>query len=141
MSLRLAEQLSLVLEYLKTDKTDFNQAWDKSQASLTSQTKQISIRRRIPELSNKLKLHNKIGTLKENIKVLYQFPQLTTFRQSEIVIRMLEGKSNREIADELCITDKTVKFHKRNIFKSCGFKNTLTMVAYAANNQFLPKGK
>ena len=39
-----------------------------------------------------------------------------TDREKEIVTLMLQGKTNRAIAEELCITENTIKSHCRNIY-------------------------
>lgn len=42
---------------------------------------------------------------------------------------MLKGKSNKEIANELGITEKTVKFHATNIFRECEVKTRYEYMA------------
>lgn len=42
---------------------------------------------------------------------------------------MLKGKSNKQIATEIGITEKTVKFHATNIFKECGVKTRYEYMA------------
>lgn len=44
-------------------------------------------------------------------------PNNLTQREIEVLLLIAEGKNNREIADELFISDKTVKNHVSNIFK------------------------
>ena len=39
-----------------------------------------------------------------------------TVREEEVLKEILTGKSNREIAATLCITENTVKTHARNIY-------------------------
>ncbi|WP_297474555.1 LuxR C-terminal-related transcriptional regulator [Ferrovum sp.] len=39
-----------------------------------------------------------------------------TDRQREIVLKVIRGESNREIAMALSVTEQTVKEHLRNIF-------------------------
>jgi LuxR family transcriptional regulator of csgAB operon len=39
-----------------------------------------------------------------------------TERESEIVRLLQDGSTNKEIAQQLCISDKTVKAHMHNIF-------------------------
>ena len=41
-------------------------------------------------------------------------------REGEIVFEILEGKRNKEIADKLYITEKTVKFHLSSIYRKVG---------------------
>lgn len=44
-------------------------------------------------------------------------------REAEIFSYLLEGKSNREIAEELVLSVNTVKVHVRNILRKCGTAN------------------
>ena len=46
-----------------------------------------------------------------------------TGREFEIIALICRGKSNQEIADELCISAQTVKDHNYNIFQKTGVKN------------------
>ncbi len=60
-------------------------------------------------------------------EILYQ-PNLVirygiSGREFEIIALICEGRSNREIADRLCISTQTVKDHNYNIFKKTGVKN------------------
>lgn len=38
-------------------------------------------------------------------------------REVEVVVLVLEGMTNREVANQLCVAEKTVKFHLTNIYK------------------------
>lgn len=42
---------------------------------------------------------------------------------------MLKGKSNKQIAEEIGISEKTVKFHATNIFLKCGVKTRYEYMA------------
>jgi|WetSurMetagenome_2_1015567.scaffolds.fasta_scaffold101612_1 DNA-binding CsgD family transcriptional regulator len=46
-----------------------------------------------------------------------------TGREIEIIALVCRGKTNREIADELCISPQTVKDHNYHIFRKAGVKN------------------
>jgi two-component system, NarL family, response regulator len=46
-------------------------------------------------------------------------PQLSD-RELEVLRLMAKGKSNHEISEELCIAQRTVKFHINNIFSKLG---------------------
>ena len=48
-----------------------------------------------------------------------EFPDKLTRSERTIAGILLTGKSNKEIADGLFITEKTVKFHVGNIYKKC----------------------
>ena len=49
-------------------------------------------------------------------------------RQKEVVDLVCKGLSNKEIATQLFITEKTVKFHLTTIFKLSGVKNRTQLV-------------
>lgn len=58
-----------------------------------------------------------------------------TSREREVVKLIVEGKKNREIADYLSISPKTVEKHRSNIMKKLGLKSTPALVAYAIENK------
>lgn len=49
-------------------------------------------------------------------------------REREIIQLICQGKSNREIARDLFITQQTVKDHNKNIFRKTGVKNRVQLV-------------
>jgi two-component system, NarL family, response regulator LiaR len=57
-------------------------------------------------------------------------PQLTD-REQEVIQLVAEGKSNREIADILVISEKTVKAHISNILGKLGLDDRTQMAVYA----------
>jgi DNA-binding CsgD family transcriptional regulator len=54
-------------------------------------------------------------------------------REQEIFILMLEGKSNKEIGDDLFISVKTVKNHIYNIFQKLGVNSRLKLYIFIQN--------
>lgn len=60
-----------------------------------------------------------------------------TKRQSEIMALLIDGKRNKEIASDLCVSCKTVRFHLTSIFKSFKVKNRNQAVIKAY--QLIPK--
>lgn len=38
-------------------------------------------------------------------------------RESEVVILVIQGLTNKQVADQLCVAEKTVKFHLTNVYK------------------------
>lgn len=61
-----------------------------------------------------------------------------TEREKEVLYCLLEGLSNKEIADKLFISDKTVKIHLSKIFKKLNVKSRSQAVIYTIQNQILP---
>jgi len=56
-----------------------------------------------------------------------------TAREYEVAILVAEGKSNREIADALVVSERTVEWHIRNIFSKLGLQSRSQLVAWALN--------
>ncbi|WKA55014.1 response regulator [Planococcus shixiaomingii] len=59
-------------------------------------------------------------------------------REMEVLLGLVEGLSNKEIADRLYISDKTVKIHVSNIFKKLDVKSRSQAIIYAVQNQLVP---
>ncbi|MDR7071924.1 response regulator transcription factor [Fictibacillus barbaricus] len=60
-----------------------------------------------------------------------------TEREQEVLIGLVEGLSNKEIAEKLFISDKTVKIHVSKIFKKLEVKSRSQAVIYAVQNQLV----
>ena len=54
-----------------------------------------------------------------------------TGRELEVLSLLVEGLSNREIADRLSLSEATVKFHLTNIFSKLGAKNRVEAATIA----------
>ena len=50
-----------------------------------------------------------------------------TKREQEIILSLLEGKSNKELADSLFVSEKTIESHLANIYRKVGVKNRLEL--------------
>jgi DNA-binding NarL/FixJ family response regulator len=51
-----------------------------------------------------------------------------TPRQSQVILEVWQGKSNRDIAEHLSIAEKTVKFHITTIFKLLHVKSRAQLI-------------
>jgi DNA-binding NarL/FixJ family response regulator len=60
-----------------------------------------------------------------------------TKREKEILQKISEGLSNKEIADTLCISIRTVTNHRANINMKTGSKNTASLLAYAIRHNLV----
>lgn len=58
-----------------------------------------------------------------------------TTREKEVLRLILKEYSNKEIAQELFISQRTVDAHKRNLLEKTGAKNIAGLVLYAINQQ------
>lgn len=54
-----------------------------------------------------------------------------TDREMEIVKELCEGKTNKEIANQLKVTTRTVDFHRANIYAKTKSRNVAELVKYA----------
>ncbi|WP_409344889.1 response regulator [Paenibacillus sp. MBLB4367] len=54
-----------------------------------------------------------------------------TLREKEVLLLIAEGKSNKEIADELHISIKTVKTHVSNLLMKCEMEDRTQLAIYA----------
>ncbi|WHZ56026.1 response regulator [Metabacillus hrfriensis] len=63
---------------------------------------------------------------------------MLTKREKEILFELVKGLSNKEIAEALFISDKTVKIHINKIFKKLNVKSRSQAVIYAVRNQLVP---
>ena len=58
-------------------------------------------------------------------------------REHEILKLLAEGYSNREIADMLAISVKTIETHRANIMRKHNFKNITELVLFAVRNHII----
>jgi len=63
--------------------------------------------------------------------------KILTQREIEILKLAATGYTNKEIADKLFISTKTVDCHKNNIVQKLKLKNTAEMVLYAVKNKII----
>jgi len=54
-----------------------------------------------------------------------------TARQREVLQLLAEGKSAKEVADILCISPRTVEFHKYRIMEELGLSSSAELVQYS----------
>jgi DNA-binding NarL/FixJ family response regulator len=69
-------------------------------------------------------------------------PQLVeplTAREREVLERLVTGAPNKRIADELFITENTVKYHLKNILQKLHLGNRAQVVAYALRHGLTSK--
>jgi DNA-binding NarL/FixJ family response regulator len=57
-----------------------------------------------------------------------------TEREEEIVVLICEGYQNKEIADQLCLSVRTIEVHRKNISKKLNATNIAGLIRYAVTN-------
>ncbi|MDA8211196.1 MAG: response regulator transcription factor [Clostridia bacterium] len=63
--------------------------------------------------------------------------ELLTHREMEILKHIAKGKSNREIAESLCISEKTVKNHISNIFRKIQVEDRTQAALFAVKTKLV----
>jgi DNA-binding NarL/FixJ family response regulator len=62
---------------------------------------------------------------------------LMTPRELEVLTLLAYGHTNAEIADKLCISERTVESHRNNIMSKLEFKSRAELVRFAIENDIL----
>ena len=60
-----------------------------------------------------------------------QLNEPLTERQKQVVLLAAQGYSNKQIAQELCIQEKTVRNYLTEIYRELGLKSRNELMAYA----------
>jgi len=63
--------------------------------------------------------------------------QSLTFREVDVLRRIASAKSNRQTADELSISPRTVEVHRRRVMRKLGAKNIADLVRILASLQHM----
>lgn len=77
-------------------------------------------------------LHEKSGKKRDR-----KISEGLTKRESEILELVVEGIGNKEIAERLFISVKTVETHKSHILDKLGLKNTTELIKYAIKHNII----
>ncbi|EJL27926.1 response regulator transcription factor [Brevibacillus sp. BC25] len=72
--------------------------------------------------------------LKSDAKTM---PSVLTLREKELVRLIVLGYTNKEMADKLLISVKTVENHKTNIMQKLGLDSKHQLIQYAIKNKYL----
>src|SRR5690606_37606851 len=64
-------------------------------------------------------------------------PNQLTRRENEVIALVAGGKSNRDIAESLSISIKTVETHKSHILIKRGLNNNSELIRYALKNKII----
>ena len=84
------------------------------------------------------KLLNEFNSLAKKAEERQQYPApALTGRELEVLKLVAKGMSNREIADELYISENTVKNHVRNILEKLHLHSRMEAVIYAVRERLL----
>lgn len=76
------------------------------------------------------------GLAEEWVRIQSGDQKLLTAREKEVLRLIVEGKSNKEIADVLFISVRTVERHRANIMDKLNLKNTADLIKYGIREGF-----
>ncbi|MBR5891524.1 MAG: response regulator transcription factor [Bacteroidaceae bacterium] len=79
------------------------------------------------------KLHTAIKEASGSKNDLYELSS----RERDILVAIAKGKTNKEIADEFCISIYTVISHRRNISRKLGINSISGLTVYAIMNKLI----
>jgi non-specific serine/threonine protein kinase len=63
------------------------------------------------------------------------FPHVLTSREREVARLVAAGRSNREVADVLVITERTVEVHVKHILSELGLRSRAQVAAWASDER------
>ncbi|MBA3682501.1 MAG: response regulator transcription factor [Bacteroidetes bacterium] len=128
---RLRDQypdLKIILLTTHTEETLINSFYEKGAKAYLTKNTDADIVIETIQLVYENKFVRKQKILKTNIETSAEIK--FSRRESEIIHLMVEGKSNKQIADKLSIGNKTVEAHKKNLFKKTKTESAVGFVSY-----------
>lgn len=145
MNSELIEKFNSIQEYLKIDPDALKKEIESTTEMIEDLKTYKSNLKRIRRLTDEVKEIEFTPEYKGSlVEIMERYPQIKSIREAEVMLQALKAIPNRQIALNLCISEKTIKFHKTNIFKRCGFKNSLDMIKQNYNfelqSRILPRG-
>lgn len=60
-----------------------------------------------------------------------------TPREIDVLLSLCEQYTAREIAEQLCISKRTVEIHKANLLSKTGARNIAGLIVFALKNDFI----
>jgi two-component system nitrate/nitrite response regulator NarL len=85
--------------------------------------------------------HDLVQALRDYGQPLKPSPADTlTPRELRIIAAVVDGATNRDIAEQLAISEQTVKNHMSTIFDKVGVSNRLELALYAIHHKLLERG-
>ncbi len=102
---------------------------DKKELVTALQTIHKGIRYFSDEIMNELETYQKIKKENDSIRL--------TSREIEIIKCIAEDMSNKQIADKLFISERTVETHRKNIFRKTDIHTAIGLIEFAKKRQII----
>ncbi len=143
--LLLRELKSIIIKYLPSDGLHNNQLsaclysiynneeWLASHAEVEESIFIPAIR----WLEKKTKQNDVSAKISNMINKTGDNPDALSEREKDVVVSLVQGMSNKEIADHLCISINTVITHRRNIARKLQIHSAAGLTIYAIVNQLV----
>ncbi len=74
---------------------------------------------------------------KKNVEVVKGTSPLLTNREIEVLLHLVKGLSNKEIASTMCISTQTVMTHRKILIRKTGIKTIAGLVLYALSKNLV----
>jgi DNA-binding NarL/FixJ family response regulator len=89
------------------------------------------------ETSSRLKNLNKfLMGIESNLRAK---EEVFSSREREVLEFLAKGRSSKEIADSLFVTERTIESHRKNMLEKANVKNTVELIAYASSLGLIKK--
>ena len=80
-------------------------------------------------------LHSLLSLVEQKTR---QQSENLTRQQAKIIEAIISGSSNKDIADDLSLSERTVKYHLTRIYTKFGVSNRMELARYSIQNKVLP---
>ncbi len=82
-------------------------------------------------------IQNYVKNIRQGEEISEKKPRNLTRREIQILKLISEGLTNKQIADGLFISVRTVETHKNNIMQKLGLKNTAELIKFAIRHGYV----
>jgi len=95
------------------------------------------------EYDEVISLYDSAEQIREKLTKLVQEPaeekrtEQLSQREKEVVVEVIRGLTNKQIADKLCLSTHTIITHRRNIASKLGIHSTAGLTIYAIVNKLV----
>lgn len=142
---KLRELKNIIIKYLPSDGLRNNQLtaalysiyncedWLSRHASVEDEIFIPTIRR----LEDRVKRTDVSFRISRMINKTVESPEILSERERDVIVSLVQGMSNKEIADHLCISINTVITHRRNIARKLQIHSPAGLTIYAIVNDLV----
>lgn len=142
---RLRELKSIIIKYLPSDGLHNNQLSatlydiynNEEWLALHAEVEEQIFMPAIKYLEQKSKQNNVTAKISSMINKNTESSEVLGEREKEVIISLVQGMTNKEIADHLCISINTVITHRRNIARKLQIHSPAGLTIYAIVNNLV----